>query len=129
MPDHSLKVFAHHLTFLDGFPELRAWLNLNGFTVRHTHQDFRMQVIYTFWDNHTSDGDATETNDATESIMVAYCLICKTVEVGRRTVLFSKKSEAQAIKILDESFSPVVEEEIRRSPEENNDYPWLPSEE
>ena len=104
MRDYSLKVYSHHLDFLNKFPELKDWLSINGFAVRHTHKDHGMQVVYTFWDNHTSLSVATGYNDATESIMVAYCEICKTVEVSRRCILFSKKSEEKEVRRLEKEF-------------------------
>jgi len=129
MPDHSLKVYSHHLTFLGNFPELQSWLNLNSFSVRHTHQDFKMQVIYTFWDNHSSEGEVSGTNDATESVMVAYCQLCKTVEVSRRCTLFSKDSEREAVRSLEEAFMPAVEEQLPLSSDESAEYPWMPADE
>lgn len=130
MPDYSLKVYSHHLTFLNSFPELQAWLNVNGYAVRHTHKDHGMQVIYTFWDNHTSESETTGTNDATDSIMVAYCTICKTIEVNRRCTLFCQSSEAEGIKELEDAFSKTDEESSPNFPEAGSDYPsWLPPEE
>lgn len=128
MPDHSLKVYAHHLTFLGNFPDLQSWLNCNSFSVQHTHQDFRMQVIYTFWDNHSSEGEYSGATDATESVMVAYCQLCKTVEVSRRCTLFSKATERESVKALEEHFMPAIEsEEPQNADESTAEYPWMPS--
>jgi hypothetical protein len=101
MGSHDLKFYTYHLTFLKDFPELDNWLVLNGYTILHSHQDFAMQVQYTFWDDHSADAGLNTVNDAKNSLMIAYCEKCKTVEVYHRAIITKAKNEKALVKELD----------------------------
>jgi len=104
MKTHELKVYPHHLSFLEDFPRLADWLNCRGYVVRHSHEDFTMRVIYTFWDDHTSEGEQTGINDASESLMVAYCRSCGTIEVCRRCMVTDRENEGALVGRLEDTF-------------------------
>jgi len=93
MSAHELKVYQYHLGFLKDFPEIANWLNAEGYTILHSHQDFRMRVIYSFWDNHTAEAEKRGLNDATNSLMIAYCQTCKTIEIYHRAIISDAKGE------------------------------------
>jgi hypothetical protein len=101
MGTHELTVYPYHLNFLKDFPELSNWLNCSGFTILHSHMDFRMNVVYTFWDDHTAEAEAGGTSDAKNSLMIAYCQSCKTVEVFHRAMITCADTEKTLVAELD----------------------------
>ena len=110
MNAHELQVYPTHLYFLRDFPELKNWLNCNGFTLAHSHQDFIMQTMYTFWDNHTVDAEQNGYNDAQNSIMVAYCQKCRTVEVYNRAIITKAQDHKDAVDQLEQKIYGVADE-------------------
>jgi hypothetical protein len=98
------KTYPYHLSFLSDFPELTSWLNCHGFTIMHSHQDFKMQIIYTFWADYTSETDTTGINDAQYYLVLAYCQKFKTVEVYRRAVITKQMHEKQVVMELEKMF-------------------------
>ena len=93
MDDHGFKVYMHHLTFLKDFPELAHWLDCHCFTVYHSHEDLRSQIVYTFWGDHTAEAEKKGVNDAENNLVIEYCRECKTVGVYQRKMITKTADE------------------------------------
>jgi hypothetical protein len=105
MAAHEGKVYPYHLAFLKDFPHLTDWLNCRGYTLRRSHQDFALKMIYSFWDDRTSEERGEEDEDASECLMIAYCRECKTVEVFGRYMATDRTGEKALVDRLDGKFT------------------------
>jgi hypothetical protein len=101
MNAHEFTVYPYHCEFLKDFPELSSWLNCNGFSLLHSHNDFRTHLLHTYWDDHTSVAEKNGTNDAENSLMITYCQLTKTVAVYHREIVTASQSEKTLIRELD----------------------------
>jgi hypothetical protein len=104
MSAYEGKVYPYHLAFLRDFPHLADWLNCRGFSLRRSHQDFALKMIYSFWDDRTSEERSKTDGDASENLMIAYFKECKTVEVFRRYVATDRNGEKTLVDRLDTKF-------------------------
>jgi hypothetical protein len=104
MGAHEAKIYPYHLAFLKDFPNLTDWLNCRGYVLRHSHQDFSMNTIYTFWDDRTSEEGQKESDEPFETLTVVYCRTCGVVEVFRRCIIVDKDDEKALVNELDGSF-------------------------
>jgi hypothetical protein len=136
MNTHEFTVYPYHCAFFKDFPELKAWLAINGFSILHSHNDFRTQLIHTFWDDHTAASEKNGTYDAENSLMITYCQLCKTVTVYHREIVADAHNEKALVKELDRrvfgkpgrNTEEIVEEPIEfQSPDEINN--WIGDEE
>jgi hypothetical protein len=102
MKTPEFTVYRHHIAFLKDFLELQSWLDLNGFSLLHSHNDFRTRLIHTFWDDHSAEAEKTGINDAAHTLTITYCLICKKVEVYHREIIANVKNEKRLVPELNQ---------------------------
>jgi len=119
MKTHEFTVYPNHIDFLKDFPDLRTWLNANGFSLLHSHNDFRTHLVHTFWDDHTAVAEKEGVSDAENSLMITYCRLCKTVNVYHRDIVADAHNEKSLISQLDQRvFGKRIDESADVEPEE-----------
>ncbi len=97
----EFTVYPYHCEFLKDFPELSTWLTMNGFSLLHSHNDFKTRLLHTYWDDRTADEEKNETNEAHNSVMITYCQFTRTIAVYHREIVTASQNESTLVRELD----------------------------
>lgn len=86
--------------FLQRFPHLTDWLNLNGYALIYSHRDEYKQ-IHTMWSDRSSAPVKDGSTDARNWITIIYCEHCNVVDVFKRVGVGALGNDEQLVNQLE----------------------------
>lgn len=86
--------------FLQRFPHLTDWLNLNGYTLIYSHRD-EYQQIHTMWSDRSSAPVEEGSTDARNWVNIIYCEHCHAIDVYKRIAVGAPGDDEQLVNQLE----------------------------
>jgi len=93
------------LEFLQRFPHLTDWLNLNGYSLIYSFRD-EYEQIHTTWSDRSSAPIEDGTTDARSWVNIVYCEHCNVVDVFKRVGVCVQGDDEQLVNQLENE--PIV---------------------
>lgn len=88
------------IEFLNHFPHLTDWLNINGYTLIYTYRD-EYEQIHSTWSDRTSAPIENGCTDARNWITIVYCEHCGVVDIYKRVAVCAPDDDELLVNELD----------------------------